>query len=301
MKRSTTSKTKPKLLNRTFSFDAIGTRWQIEFTLTGEATTAAVEAVIRQRIDQFDALYSRFRSDSLVSAMAKRAGLYRLPADAQPLFDLYESLYYHTDGAFTPLIGQVLVDAGYDAAYSLRPKALHRPPDWKQVLVYGYPMLTLKKPVLLDVGAAGKGYLVDIISGILIDKGITSYVINAGGDILQRSLAGKTLQVALEHPGDITQAIGVAAIINQSICGSSGNRRAWQGMHHIINPHTLRPVTDITAVWVVADTTMLADALSTCLFFVSPNQLKTTYTFEYALVRSDDSLEYSSGFPATFF
>jgi thiamine biosynthesis lipoprotein len=300
MKHSPKSKTKPKLPNYSFSFDAIGTHWHIE--LTDTARSSLLEGAIRRRIDQFDALYSRFRADSLITAMAEGAGTYQLPADAQPLFDLYKTLYALTDGAFTPLIGQVLVDAGYDATYSLRPKPLTEPPHWDAVLHYNYPTLTLKKPVLLDVGAAGKGYLVDIIGNLLDDHGAHGYIINAGGDILHHASNKKeTTEVALEHPNDSTQAIGVATLANNSICGSSGNRRAWRGMHHIIDPHSLQPVRDITSVWVVADTTMLADALSTCLFFVSPNQLKTTYTFEYALVRSDQSLEYSSGFPATFF
>jgi hypothetical protein len=46
---------------------------------------------------------------------------------------------------------------------------------------------------------------------------------------------------------------------------------------------------------------MLADAMTTALYFVLPATLKKHYTFEYALLKNDYSLEYSSGFPGKFF
>ena len=57
--------------------------------------------------------------------MARAAGQYHLPDDAKPMFDLYYKLYAATDGKCTPLIGQVLVDAGYDANYSLQVGTFH--------------------------------------------------------------------------------------------------------------------------------------------------------------------------------
>lgn len=56
--RQTTSK---------FTFDAIGTQWEIE---TQEPLSPRLEHHILERIQQFDATYSRFRPDSLVSRVA---------------------------------------------------------------------------------------------------------------------------------------------------------------------------------------------------------------------------------------
>jgi thiamine biosynthesis lipoprotein len=303
MKHLPKSRTKPSPSGLpVFDFEAIGTHWRIEIGQPLDATHAtAVEAAMHAHIELFDKRYSRFRPDSLIAEMSRKAGTYQLPPDAQPLFDLYRELYGLTAGAVTPLIGQVLSDAGYDASYSLQPKKLVSPPTWNDALTYDFPTLTTKQPVLLDVGAAGKGYLVDEIAALLREHDIHDCMINAGGDIFHHTDGQKSLRVGLEHPGDTTKVIGIATIHNQSICGSSGNRRAWQGYHHIMDPHTLRPVQDVTAVWVTAETTLLADALSTCLFFVSPKVLKTKYTFEYALLRTDYSLEHSLAFPAEFF
>jgi thiamine biosynthesis lipoprotein len=296
---SNKSKPKPKPREAVLNFEAIGTEWSIELR-TNVDNLDEIIAAVTARISRFDADYSRFRSDSLVAKMAHAAGTYGLPDDAKPMLDLYYELYKHTQGAMTPLIGQVLVDAGYDAKYSLRSKELHEPPDWEEVLTYDFSSLTLKRPALLDFGAIGKGYLVDIVGGVLTARGIDRFLINAGGDILHHDIS-EPVEIALEHPGNVTQAIGLAKLNNQSICGSAGNRRKWEGYHHVINPKTLSSPTNIAAIWVCADTAMLADALSTALFFVDPANLRKQYSFEYAIVYDDYALNVSKGFPATFF
>ncbi len=237
----------------------------------------------------------------MVTAMASQKGHYELPADAQPLLDLYAKLYDITDGAVTPLIGQSLADAGYDASYSLQPGVVSSPPAWDEALVYNFPDLSLRKPALLDFGAAGKGYLVDIISDLLSVHAIHSFCVDAGGDMVYRTPTDQSLDIALEHPADPAQAIGIAHIRNQALCGSATNRRAWDGYHHIMDPHSQTSPGHIQALWVVAANGLLADGLSTALFFVSPARLREQFDFEYAIVNSDYSLDYSPGFPADFF
>lgn len=284
-----------------FKFDAIGTSWQID--IPKELSSADEEKVlldIRDRIELFDKAYSRFRDDSLVSEMSKKSGTYILPDDAQPMISLYHDLYILTDGLITPLIGNIISDAGYDARYSLeQKKELEIAPAWSDVIEYNYPKITIKKPAILDFGAAGKGYLIDIVSRVLEKEGITEYSINAGGDILHK---GETpIRVGLENPEDFSQVIGVYTLKNASICGSAGSRRAWGNFTHYINPKTLVSPAGILAVWVSADTAMLADALASCLFFVSADVLKNKYNFEYAIVRSDHGLETSAHFSDEMF
>jgi thiamine biosynthesis lipoprotein len=104
----------------TFAFDAIGTRWEIE---TGEPLAADARASVEKRIERFDAAYSRFRSNSHVSAMAAApdGGRFHFPDDAPALFDLYDRLFAATDGAVDPLVGSTLELLGDDASYSLTP------------------------------------------------------------------------------------------------------------------------------------------------------------------------------------
>ncbi len=286
-----------------FDFEAIGTRWRIDIyqDLSPDKRGEILRA-IQTRIDVFDRDYSRFRQDSLVAKMAHESGTYALPQDAEAMITLYQRLYMITKGAFTPLIGQLLVEAGYDPKYSLLPKELHTPPTWEDALEYDFPRLTLKRPALLDVGAIGKGYLIDIVGELLQTFGIQAFCVDAGGDILYRHPEHQPLKIGLEHPANFEQVIGVATLTGeQSLCGSAGNRRAWREFHHIMDPRTLASPKHISAVWTVASTTLLADAMSTCLFFVSPQTLLKYYAFDYLIVRPDYSVDHSPGFPAELF
>lgn len=284
-----------------YIFEAIGTTWQIDLP-DGllVSTRENIFQKIRSRIDIFDRHYSRFREDSLVFEISKNAGIYTLPSDAEPLFSLYENLYRLTDGAVTPLIGNMLSDAGYDANYSLEPKTLTPPLLWESVLERKGLQLTVKQPVLLDFGAAGKGYLIDIVADIIRSENITEFCVDAGGDMVYHNSAGP-LRVGLEHPTDPTKVIGVSTILNQSLCGSAGNRRKWGKFHHIINPHTLESPQNILAIWVVAQTTLLADGLTTALFFTNPVILQKEYQFEYLIVNQDFSIQKSDNFPGEIF
>jgi thiamine biosynthesis lipoprotein len=286
----------------TYSFEAIGTQWSITIKdeLT-EHTGQMLKKEIADRIEIFDQTYSRFREDSLVRKAAKSSGNLTFPKDAKQLFALYKSLYHITDGSFTPLIGDVLSDAGYDAVYSLQPGKLRKTEKWEDVFSFTYPILTMKKPAILDFGAAGKGYLVDIVGGMLQAHDVKNFCVDGSGDLLYKSATSEPLRVGLEHPEDPTKAIGVATITDGSICGSAGNRRKWGEFTHIIDPHTQTSPKDIVAIWVVAETAILADALATCLSFTSAEKLQKFYQFEYVLIKADYTLEKSQDFPGEFF
>lgn len=283
-------------------FDAIGTHWNIDIhDVISDSLESDILKSIQERIGMYDKHYSRFREDSLITSMSKQTGAYVLPDDGKRLFDLYEKVYRLTNGSVTPLIGNLLSDAGYDATYSLEPKSLHTPPRWEDAIEYAFPQFIIKQPVLIDVGAAGKGYLVDIIADLLQNQGIKSFTINAGGDIVHEDSNGKIIRVGLEHPNDPTSVIGVAMIGNESICGSAGNRRVWKGFHHILDPYTLASPQHIAAVWVIAKNGITADVLTTCLFFVEPDVMKKEFAFEYLIVYTDFSVKKSKGFNAELF
>ncbi len=284
-----------------WSFEAIGTSWWIGiYEPLGTHSLNALKKKVAARIEVFDQTYSRFRADSIVTTIAKKAGKYQLPADSQALFALYRQLYDCSNGLVTPLIGQVLSDAGYDAAYTLRPGSLHTPPDWDAAMTYTDGVLTTTQPLLLDVGAAGKGYLVDIVAALLQEHGVTRFCVDASGDMLCRGLDAP-LHIGLEHPDDSAQIVGVAFVQDGALCGSAGNRRTWNKYHHIMNPKSLASPKDIKAVWVTAESGLLADGLATALFFVTPQVLQKLFVFEYAIVFVGNKLEHSRGFLAELF
>ena len=279
------------------SFDAIGTTWRLD---TLEQLPDNLLRRLQARIEQFDTTYSRFRRDSLVNTISQQADSYRLPSDAAPLLDFYRTLYDITDGKVTPLIGDALERAGYDAAYSFKPRTQKPVPSWEEVLKWEEPTLTTSLPVILDFGAAGKGYLVDILAALLREHGVGEYVIDASGDL--RHSGSSDNRVGLEHPLNPQAIIGVINLQNQSMCASASNRRQWgEGMHHILDPTSQSPVREVIATWVIADSTMIADGIATALFMSDPDTLLRACNFTYVRMFANQSIDYSKSLEGDLF
>lgn len=278
-----------------WQFEAIGTTWEIT---TEPALTLAQQQTVTDVISSFDATYSRFKPDSLVTRISHAAGTYHFPETFGKLFDIYEQLYEATTGQVTPLIGNTLSDLGYDASYSLQPKATVAKPLPLSAVARNGNTITTKKPLLLDFGAVGKGYLADLVAQQLRAWRM-QFVIDASGDICVSDSWHQ--RIGLEHPHNPELAIGFVDIQGQSICGSAINRRAWRNdLHHIIDPHTQKPTNAVTATWAIAPSTAMADGLSTALFFVPPEKL-SMFTFSFVRVMHDNSIEYSTNLNGELF
>lgn len=285
------------MLKHSTTFEAIGTQWSIE---TDVPLSKDLKATIHARIEAFDKTYSRFRKDSLISKIAKKEGIVTFPEDAALLFGFYDALYTATKGKVTPLIGGMLEKAGYDADYTFLASKQTKLPAWDQVTTRNGVILEVKQPVTIDVGAAGKGYLVDIICQLLDDAAIDEYVVDASGDLRHKGTSEN--RVGLEHPLERGKVIGAIDVQNKSLCASATNRRQWaEGQHHIFDPDLMAPTTEILATWVLADSTMLADGIATALFFTDPSVLRKTFTYEFLRMHADGSIDYSHAFEGKLF
>ena len=281
-----------------WTFEAIGTAWQID---TREPLAPDVRAAVLGRIEQFDRSWSRFRDDSLVADIARRPGQWEMPDDAGRLFELFTELNDLTDGAVNPLIGRTLSDLGYDASYSLTASDDPRDvPPWSSIELSA-GVLTTDEPVLLDVGAAGKGLLVDQVAAI-VGREVDELTVDASGDLYHGGTA--PLRIALEHPLDAGRAIGVAEIqAGDALCASATNRRAWgDGLHHVIDARTGRPTDDVIATWVVvAGSCMRADGLATAHFFADPGALMDRFDHQFVRMHADGRVQWSPDFPGEIF
>lgn len=282
-------RSRPKLPS-SLQFEAIGTGWQID---TDVPLAPDLRSALDARIVEFDLTWSRFRSDSLVAQVAQRAGAWSFPDEAAALFELYRELYVATNGAVSPLVGRSLDALGYDRTYSLRSTgAPVAAPEWDEAFAWDGEVLSTVRPISLDVGAAGKGYLVDIVGSLLRAGGIEAFAIDASGDILRHG--PDTIRVGLEHPLDTTKAIGVVELGSGAICASASNRRAWgEGLHHVIDATTGLPTSNVIATWAMAQTAVEADGLATALFFAEPERLAEVFNFTYVRMHSTGRVEFS--------
>ena len=281
---------------------------------------------------------------------ATHGGSFDFPDWAGGLFDLYDALHEASDGAIDPCVGEDLTRLGYGPAYTFAAQpnarayagAVHGRATWHDsVERHGCTLIT-RGPVSLDFGACGKGYAVDLIAALLRDGGCNddrnternternadhhagpnanraadrALVIDAGGDLLvhlgQSPDQPVPLRVALEHPSDSTQAVGVAEIMDGALCASAPSRRHWgeqSGMrlHHLLNAIDGMPADSVAAAWAyvpqqAAFPCATADGLATALFVTPPDRLRARFRFECAFIDADGMLHASQDFPATLF
>lgn len=274
-----------------WSFSAVGTEWSVE---TDTPLSNDERNSITQLIEVFEQTYSRFRANSLVSTIARDgAGDYTFPSNFVELYSIYLELEQLTDGAVNPLVGHSLEQLGYDAKYSLQSTGVYTPPSLATSTRLENTTLHVDEPLLIDIGAIGKGYLADQVATI-IAAGHTEYVVDASGDIAVQRKHPET--IGLEDPRDPARIIGVVRLSNLSLCASATNRRAWgDGLHHVIDARTGQSTdSSIIATWAIAPTTVLADALATALFFTSPEKLKSRLgSFYYVTMRRDGSVTHN--------
>lgn len=290
-----------------FKFKAIGTLWEIE---TDKPLSHQLQQCILDRIEQFETTYSRFRSESLVSriASASEGGCFVFPEDAVVLFELYDRLHEATLGAMDPLVGRDLELLGYDRTYSLTPVSeeirseayAQNKAAWSRDIIRNNTIVVTRRPLVIDVGAAGKGYLVDIVSKLLSEAGIAEFVVDGSGDL--RHSGDSSIQVGLEHPFNSSLVIGVVELENCALCASAINRRSWgEGLHHVLDARTGLPVRDVVATWVIADDAATADGLATALFFTSGERLAELFEFSYVRMYADGRAETSRNFSGKLF
>lgn len=278
-------------------FDAIGVPWEIE---TPTPLAEPLRTAVLDRIDAYDRAWSRFRTDSLVARIAREPGAWRLPDDARDLFELYRLLYTVTRGRMSPLVARSLARLGYGPELTAGPNGGPiSAPRWEDAIAWDGTLLSAPRPVTLDVGAAGKGQLVDRVVDVLTAGGVRDVIVDASGDI--RRCGTGAIRVGLEHPGDPARVIGVGTLGTGALCASAINRRTWgDGMHHVLDALTGLPTDRVVATWVVAETALVADGLATALFFAEPEEISAHFDFQFARI-AGGRVESSSDFPGVVF
>lgn len=276
-------------------FEAIGTHWEIETeSPLGERDREAV----LEEVERFDREWSRFRQDSGVMRLGRDGGSLSSP-DAAAMLDTYRELSAATDGAVNPLVADSLSALGYDADYSLvMTEPVGAFAAWEERVSWTPSAVTASAPALLDVGALGKGRLVDLVMAELATVP-GNIVVDAGGDIRVR---GAATRIGLEHPYDSRRAIGVVTVADEALCASAVNRRAWgDGLHHVLDARTGMPVRAWAASWAIAPEAMRADAAATALFFEGGPALAAAWGVEWVRMGTDGRVQRSPGCRAELF
>ncbi|HFU4138046.1 TPA: FAD:protein FMN transferase [Streptococcus suis] len=135
----------------------------------------------------------------------------------------------------------------------------------------------IKKGMTLELGAISKGYIADKVRELFESKGITTAIINLGGNVVVMGDSPKTQKgwnVGVQDPDQVRGAtVGSVPETHDSVVTSGIYERYIEvdgvKYHHILDPKTGYPVeNDISGVTVFSKTSVQGDALSTTLFLL---------------------------------
>ena len=141
----------------------------------------------------------------------------------------------------------------------------------------------------IDVGALGKGYAAQLAAEHLRNKGVSSYLLNIGGNICAIGTRTDTTPwtTAITNPDRSSSDPFVATIaLSNMCCVTSGDYQRYffadgKKYHHIIDKDTMMPTEYFSSVTVLTKDSALGDALSTALFCMSyEDGLKLIETLE---------------------
>lgn len=182
-----------------------------------------------------------------------------------------------SDGAFDPTVGGTLEARGFNRHYVTGDVVNtdlggSGPPSYRDVqLDDAMHTITLRRPLVLDLGAVVKGLAIDLAARELAP--LESFSIDAGGDlyVAGRNDTGGLWRVGIRHPRQPEALAAVLQLTDSAVCTSGDyERSAPTGGHHIVDPRSGMSPDAVASVTVVAPNAMLADALSTAAFVLGP-------------------------------
>lgn len=255
----------------------------ITMTVYGRnAETALTNAV--DRLTELEQLWSVTDPDSDIYAVNHNDGQpVSVSEETAELISFALQMAEETDGALEPTIYPILTAWGFTTEENHVPSEaeileLLENVGYERVGLEGNTV-QLDNGMMLDPGAVGKGYAGDLVAQVLRENGITSALLDFGGNIqtIGTKPDGSLWRLGLRDPfSDGT--LGVLEISNMAVVTSGNYERYFIGEDgkqygHIIDPATGYPAeSGLASVTIIAEEGGLCDALSTSLFVMGLDQ-----------------------------
>lgn len=268
------------------TFHAMGTICRVQFRTSNASAARSYEDATLEWVAQFEAKYSRFLADSLISRINAAAGEHwtEVDAETEQLLGLCHELCFLTRGAFDPTALPLIKLWNWKANPSEIPsdatiRSAKELVGWSKVQRRKGAIFLSRKGMSLDFGGVGKEYAVDRVANMAALHGIADVLVDFGQDLAMRGTpAGKPAwHVGLEDPNNPGKCWTGVAVKDKAVATSGDYLRCFivngRRYGHIIDPRTGYPADNGTlAVSVIAPTCTIAGILSTTAFILGPTE-----------------------------
>lgn len=295
------------------SFFAMDT--YITITAYGEDTESALSQA-KDKITALERLWSVTDAHSEIYAVNHAGGRpVTVSRETADILAFALDMARKTDGALEPTIYPVLRAWGFTTGENRIP-----PDDEIRELLgrVGYDKVMqdgntvrLSDGMMLDLGAVGKGYAGDAAVELLKENGITSALLDIGGNIqaIGGRPDGNDWRIGIRDPFGEGN-VGVLRMRDMAVVTSGSYERYFVGEDgrqygHIIDPSTGCPAeSGLASVVVIAREGRLCDALSTSLFIMGPDKAADYWRqnsgFEMLLITESGEIHLTEGIEDSF-
>jgi thiamine biosynthesis lipoprotein len=281
-----------------------------------DAAEAVSQAV--SRVEELDDMLSTGQEDSEI-AVLNRSSDSVLSEDAFYLMSRAVEISEMTDGAFDPAIYPLMEEWGFTTGNYQVPdeskiEELLNHIDPGSIRLYGDTRRVelTDDEAAVDFGGIAKGYTSAQIMEIFQKLDVVSGMVNLGGNVQVYGCKtdGSLWRVAVQDPDSEDSYLGVLEIADKAVITSGGYERYFEQdgivYHHILDPATGYPADNgLKSVTIISTDGVLADALSTALFVMGPEQAKLFWErngddFDVILLTDDGKLYVSEGIADSF-
>ena len=273
---------------------------------TEKVTAPAIDSAL-DRMQEIDQKFNSQNPESPIYAF-NHQGIPISDPEIVAMVRLALQIARDTGGAFDITIAPLIELWGF---YGDAPR-LPEPEAIKDCLSrVGYHHLAIKNGTLqkneakvqIDLGGIAKGYSVLQAVEVLKSKGVSSALINAGGDVYALGKKGRDMwKVGIKSPqGD--DILGYLEVEDLAVMGSGDYQRFFvedgKRYHHIFDPKTGYPAQGLSATTLIHPDPMVADAWNTAIFVLGPEDglkwVEKISAMETVMVTTAGDMIYSSG------
>lgn len=287
----------------------------MELTAYGDSAETVLDQA-SDSIQEWEKLWSTTDEDSEIYQINHSGGQpVPVSPETEELLRFTLEMAAQTDGALDPTIYPLVNAWGFIGQEYRVPSEL----EIQQLLsLTGYEKVgldhhtvTLPEGMQLDLGAVGKGYTGELLARYFKEQGITSALLDIGGNIQMVGARpdGTRWRLGIKSPfGE--GSFGVLEAADQAVVTSGGYERCFTDEDgttywHILDPDTGQPAdSGLASVTIIADSGSLCDALSTAVFVMGLEKgceyWRTHDGFDMLLMTQDGEIYLTEGIENDF-
>ncbi len=147
---------------------------------------------------------------------------------------------------------------------------------YKGLKIENNSLAKTKESIKIDLGGIAKGYAISQSVKVLRAEGITSALIDAGGDVYALGKKGNGFwKIGIRNPHG-EDLLGSLEVEDLAVMGSGDYERFFEEdgkrYHHIFNSKTGFPAEGLSGITLVHPDPLIADAWNTALFVLGPER-----------------------------